>query len=185
MKLIVGLGNPDEKYDQTRHNTGFMVMDLISGEMNTPITQKKFNALLGSTTVKGEKVLLMKPLTYMNLSGDAIVAAMNYYHIEPKDLCVIYDDMDLPCGKIRLREQGSAGGHNGMKSIIANLHTDAFPRIRVGIDKHEFADTVDYVLGRFTKEQRELLDPAMEKAAKAAIAFCTMKFQDVMNRYNR
>ena len=184
MKLIVGLGNPDKKYELTRHNTGFMVMDRIAKICNVNIDQKKFKALIALTTIKGEKVLLMKPQTYMNLSGEAIQAAVHFYQIQPEDICVIYDDLDMPCGKLRLREKGSAGGHNGMKSIIQHLGTQVFPRIRVGIDKSPY-DTIDYVMGRFTAEQLPLMEKSLDRAAEAAIAFVHKKYQDVMNTYNR
>ncbi|MDD6467438.1 MAG: aminoacyl-tRNA hydrolase [Erysipelotrichaceae bacterium] len=184
MKLIIGLGNPEAKYDGTRHNTGFMVMDRIAKQCQVNIDQKKFKALVSLTNIRGEKVLLMKPLTYMNLSGEAIQMAMHFYQIDPSDICVIYDDMDLPCGQLRLREKGSAGGHNGMKSIISHIGTDVFPRIRVGID-HSPYDTIDYVLGRFSSEQMKLMESSLDRAADAALAFVTRKFQDVMNIYNR
>lgn len=184
MKLIVGLGNPEAKYDGTRHNTGFMVMDRIAKQLQVNIDQKKFKALIALTNIKGEKVLLMKPLTYMNLSGEAIQMAMHFYQIDPTDVCVIYDDLDLPCGQLRLREKGSAGGHNGMKSIISHMGTNVFPRIRVGIDKAPYG-TIDYVLGKFSSEQMKLMDGSLDRAADAAIEFVTKSYADVMNVYNR
>lgn len=185
MKMIVGLGNPGDTYQMTRHNTGFMVIDRIADKLQVNVSQHAFQALIAITTVKGEKVLLMKPLTYMNLSGNAVAEAAHFYRIEPSDICIIYDDMDLPCGTLRLRTKGSAGGHNGMKSIISCLHTQEFPRIRLGIDKHPYADTVDYVIGRFTKEQFALMTPALDTAADAALLWMSRSFVDVMNQYNR
>lgn len=184
MKLIVGLGNPGNQYELTRHNTGFMVMDRVADKCGVNINQKKFKALIAITTIMGEKVLLMKPQTFMNLSGEAIQAAAHFYQIQPEDICVIYDDLDMPCGRLRLREKGSAGGHNGIKSIIQHLGTQEFPRIRVGIDKSTY-DTIDYVMGRFTADQLPLMEKSLDKAANAAIEFVYKKYQDVMNVYNR
>jgi len=185
MKLLIGLGNPDEKYNLTRHNAGFMVMDEIASLCDVQITQKKFKALIAMTKIKNEKVLLMKPQTYMNLSGEAVIAAMNYYDISPSDICVIYDDVDTECGRIRLREKGSAGGHNGIKSIISCLGTNEFSRIRIGIDTINGREKKNYVLGHFNKEQAPLIEEAIKNAAQAAIDFVNEKFQNVMNNYNR
>ena len=185
MKLIVGLGNPEKKYDLTRHNAGFMVMDEIANLCDVKINQKKFKSLIALTTIKGEKVLLMKPQTYMNLSGEAVQAAASYYQIDNSDICVIYDDVDTICGKLRLREKGSAGGHNGIKSIIQLLGTNEIPRIRVGIDSTTGREKKNYVLGHFTAEQMPEIEDATKKAANAAIEFVYKKFQDVMNIYNR
>ena len=184
MKLIVGLGNPGNKYELTRHNTGFMVMDRIASKCGVSIDQKKFKALIAVTTIKGEKVILMKPQTFMNLSGEAVQAACHFYQISPKDILVIYDDLDMPCGKLRLREKGSAGGHNGIKSIIQHMSTQEFCRIRVGIDKSSY-DTIDYVMGKFTAEQKPLMDKSLDKAAEAAVEFVSKRFSDIMNTYNR
>jgi peptidyl-tRNA hydrolase len=185
MKLLVGLGNPDEKYNMTRHNAGFMVMDEIANLCSVQINQKKFKSLIAITKIRNEKVLLMKPQTYMNLSGEAIIAAMNYYGLEPSDICVIYDDVDTECGRIRLREKGSAGGHNGMKSIIGYLGTNEFCRIRIGIDSIDGREKKNYVLGHFNKEQVPLIEDAVKRAASAAIDFVNLNFQNVMNAYNR
>lgn len=185
MKLIVGLGNPGKQYEKTRHNTGFMVMDYLSESLHCEINQKKFKALIGQTIVKGEKVLLMKPQTYMNLSGEAVIEAMKFYQIDVDDILVIYDDLDLPVGKIRLREQGSAGGQNGIKNIIAHLHTQEFKRIRVGIDQDRLVVTSDYVLGKIPKAERDLHQDAVKRAGEAAEQFITKPFHDVMGIYNR
>ena len=185
MKLIAGLGNPGREYENTRHNTGFAVMDKIAEALHVDITQKKFNALIQSVNYKGEKVILMKPQTYMNLSGEALIQAVNFYHIDIDDILVIYDDLDLPVGKLRLRENGSAGGQNGMKNIIAHLHTQEFKRIRVGIGNNKLIPTADYVLGKVSKEEIELYEETLVKAKDAALASLTMEFKDVMTRYNR
>ncbi len=185
MKMIVGLGNPGKSYEQTRHNSGFMVMDEILHKVSAPSMVRKFKAKVASVTIGNEQVLLMKPETYMNLSGEAVAEAARFYKIEPKDILVIFDDLDLPVGKVRLREKGSAGGQNGMKSIILHLHTQEFPRIRIGIDKNPMIPTVDYVLGKVEKEKRPLHKKALEHAANAAIDFVSKPFIDVMNLYNK
>lgn len=185
MKMIVGLGNPGKTYEKTRHNAGFMVMDEILRKVNAPAMIRKFKAKVTMVTISDQQVLLMKPETYMNQSGDAVAQAANFYKIEPKDILVIFDDLDLPVGKVRIREKGSAGGQNGMKSIILHLHTQEFPRIRVGIDKNPMIPTVDYVLGKVEKEKRALHEKAVAHAANAAIAFIDMPFLEVMNQYNK
>lgn len=185
MKLIVGLGNPGREYEKTRHNAGFMVMEKIEKELGISIDQKKFKALVCKTNVKGEQVLFMKPQTYMNLSGEAVAEAMKFFRIDVKDLLVIYDDMDLPVGKVRLREKGSAGGQNGMKNIISHVHTQEFNRVRVGIGKDPRIPTVDYVLGKIRKEDLEAFDQALNLAKDAVIYAIDHSFADTMNRYNR
>jgi len=171
MKCIVGLGNPGKQYDQTRHNIGFEVIDALSDQFSIPLNQSKFKGMYGVGLHNGEKVLLLKPLTYMNLSGESIRAVMDYYQIELEDLLVIYDDLDLPVGKIRLRQKGSPGGHNGIKSTVAHLGTQEFNRIRIGIDRPTPGMSVpDYVLGRFRPEERPLTqDAVIRSVAKKAI----------------
>ncbi|HAM62528.1 MAG: aminoacyl-tRNA hydrolase [Firmicutes bacterium GWF2_51_9] len=185
MKMIVGLGNPGKTYEQSRHNTGFRVLEEVLRKVGNPSLVRKFKAKVATVTIGDEQVLLMKPETYMNLSGEAVVEAARFYKIEPKDILVVYDDLDLPVGKVRLREKGSAGGQNGMKNIILHLHTQEFPRIRVGIDKNPMIPTVDYVLGKIEKEKRELHQKSIEHAADAAIAFAKQPFLDVMNQFNK
>ena len=186
MKLIVGLGNPGTRYEMTRHNTGYLIMDLISNSLNIRINREAFRSLIGKGTYKGEQVVLMKPLTYMNNSGEAIMKAARYYKLDvKKDILVIYDDLDLDYGTIRLREKGNAGGHNGMKSIISLLHTNEFCRIRVGIAKNPLIPLIDYVLGKVEKEHLEEWLSAQRKAAEAAVCFINEPFQNVMNRYNQ
>ena len=184
MKLIAGLGNPGKEYENTRHNSGFCVMDAIAKELHVDITQKKFKSLICMTRIQGEQVLLMKPQTYMNNSGEAIIEAVKFYHIDVKDILIIYDDLDLPVGKIRLREKGSAGGQNGMKNIIAHLHTQEFKRIRVGIGKDSRVPVIDWVLGKIRKEDREEYEKAIALAKDAAIYSVTHTFMDTMSHFN-
>lgn len=186
MKLIVGLGNPGKQYDQTRHNIGFEVIDALSSQMNIPLNQSKFKGLYGIGFHKGEKVILLKPLTYMNLSGESIRAVMDYYQIELEDLLVIYDDLDLPVGKIRLRQKGSPGGHNGIKSTVAHLGTQQFNRIRIGIDRPVSGMSVpDYVLGRFRPDEISLTQEAVKKSSEACEVWLEKPFLQVMNEYNQ
>ena len=150
MKLIVGLGNPGKEYDKTRHNVGFMVMDRLADVLNVSIDMKKFKGEYAKLKYQGEDVILLKPMTYMNNSGESVIQVMNYFKIDVDDLLVIYDDMDMPVGKLRLRKTGSAGGHNGIKNIIAHLNSQDFKRIRVGIDRHKYMNVADYVLSRLS-----------------------------------
>jgi len=186
MKLIVGLGNPGKQYDQTRHNIGFEVIDTLSDQFSIPLNQSKFKGLYGIGLHNGEKVLILKPLTYMNLSGESIRAVMDYYQIELEDLLVIYDDLDLPVGKIRLRQKGSPGGHNGIKSTVAHLGTQEFNRIRIGINRPTPGMSVpDYVLGRFRQEERPFTEEAVKRSADACAAWLKKPFLQVMNEYNQ
>lgn len=186
LKLIVGLGNPGKQYDKTRHNVGFAVIDELSGRLAIPLDQSKLKGLYGIGFVNGEKVLLLKPLTYMNLSGESIRAVMDYYQIDEEDLLVIYDDLDLPAGKIRLRQKGSAGGHNGIKSTIAHIGTQQFNRIRIGIDRPRNGMSVpDYVLGRFLETEQLEISIAVKKSADACEAWIHKPFLQVMNDFNQ
>ncbi len=185
MKLIVGLGNPGKEYENTRHNSGFCVMDELAKECQVQIEQKKFKSLIATTRIHGEQVMLMKPQTYMNNSGEAVIEAVKFYHIDLEDILVIYDDMDMPIGKIRLREKGSAGGQNGVKSIIAHLHTQDFKRIRVGIGKDSRVPVVDWVLGKIRKEELEDYHQAVCMAKDAAIYSISHSFVDTMSRFNK
>lgn len=185
MKLIVGLGNPGKQYEETRHNIGFKVIDELSERLNIPLDQSKHKGLYGIGHVKGEKVILLKPLTYMNLSGESVRPLMDYYEIDIEDLIVIYDDLDIPVGRIRLRQKGSAGGHNGIKSIIAHIGTQEFNRIRVGVNRPSNGQSVsDYVLSRFTKEEQEVLGGIIKKCADACEANFEKPFLQVMNEFN-
>ncbi len=185
MKLIVGLGNPGKEYENTRHNAGFMAVDKLAEMLNVEFSKTQFNSLIATTQIKDEKVMLMKPLTYMNLSGEAVYSITQYYKIETYNILVLHDDLDLPVGKIRIRYQGSSGGQKGLKNIIDLLHTQDIKRIRIGIDKNPMIPIVDYVLGKIPEDQKEEFNKSLEKAAKAAKASLTMNFIDVMTRYNR
>ena len=154
MFLIVGLGNPGREYDGTRHNIGFEAIDYISSKNNIDINKSKFKVMFGEGFIKGQKVILLKPTTYMNLSGESIREVINFYKIDNNKIIVIYDDISLEIGKLRIREKGSAGGHNGIKSIIANMGTDVFPRIKIGVGQPK-GDLVSHVLGRFNKDEEE------------------------------
>ena len=186
MMIIAGLGNPTDQYKGTRHNIGFMALDRLSEALGIPVNQHKYKAMVGSGFIAGQRVLLMKPLTYMNLSGESIRAAADFYKVEPEDILVIYDDISLEPGMLRIRKKGSAGGHNGMKSIIKHLGSDTFPRIRVGIggEKHPGQDLADYVLSRFPKEEQALIDEALDKAVKAAELIAVGEIAEAMNRYS-
>ena len=187
MFIIAGLGNPDEKYQGTRHNVGFDVVDRLAEKYQIAVDTKKHRALIGKGVIEGQKVLLVKPQTYMNLSGESIRSLVEYYKIDPEEeLLVIYDDISLEPGVLRLRTKGSAGGHNGMKSIIKHLGGDTFPRIRVGIggEKHPGQDLADYVLGHFKDDEKELLSDALDKAEKAAELFAQDEFSEAMNKYS-
>ncbi|MFP7474409.1 aminoacyl-tRNA hydrolase [Niallia taxi] len=185
MKLVVGLGNPGKQYEKTRHNIGFEVIDYISKEYGIPLDKSKFKGQYGIGMINGEKAVLLKPLTYMNLSGESIRPIMDYYDIKTEDIVVIYDDLDLPVGKIRLRQKGSSGGHNGIKSTIAHTGTEKFNRIRVGIDRPQNGMKVtDYVLGRFMKEEQEALEIIVKKCSDACEQWMKEPFLQVMNIYN-
>ncbi|MFB6469329.1 aminoacyl-tRNA hydrolase [Cytobacillus sp. Hz8] len=186
MKLIVGLGNPGKPYEHTRHNIGFDVIEQLSENISIPLNQAKFKGIYGMGNVGGEKIFLLKPLTYMNLSGESIRAIMDYYEIDKEDLLVIYDDLDLPVGKIRLREKGSAGGHNGIKSTIQHIGSQEFNRIRVGVDRPKNGMPItDYVLGRFSKDEQEVINTVIKRCADACEAWFQKPFIQVMNEYNQ
>ncbi|MBQ9157060.1 MAG: aminoacyl-tRNA hydrolase [Eubacterium sp.] len=186
MKIIAGLGNPTDEYKGTRHNVGFMAIDAISKEYKIPVNQHKYKAMTGTGFIGGQRVLLLKPLTYMNLSGQSLRAAMDFYKADLSDLLVIYDDISLEPGMLRIRKKGSAGGHNGMKDIIRQLGGDTFPRIRIGIggEKHPDQDLADYVLGRFPKEELALVEDAVGKAVKASELIVLDEIDEAMNRYS-
>ena len=185
MKLIVGLGNPGKQYEATRHNIGFHVIDELSKRLNIPLTQSKFNGMYGIGHIGAEKVMLLKPLTYMNLSGECIVPMMDYYEVNDDEIVVIYDDLDLQVGKLRLRQKGSAGGHNGIKSIIQHLGSQEFNRIRIGVDRPKNGMKVpDYVLSNFSEDEKIEMIHAVKNSANACEDWVTKKFLDVMNTYN-
>ncbi len=183
MFLIVGLGNPGSQYEDTRHNIGFKVIDNIAKEYNIEINRQKFKGMCGEGFINGEKVILLKPTTYMNLSGESIREVVDFYKISNEDVLVIYDDISLDVGRLRIREKGSAGGHNGIKSIIAHLGTDIFPRIKVGVGQPN-VDLVNYVLGKFTKEEMEVLSESIDASTKAAKEIISGDVKTAMNIYN-
>ncbi len=186
MKMIVGLGNPGREYAFTRHNIGFEVVDALAEAFSIPLTKTKFQGVFGKGTIDGEEVLLLKPLTYMNLSGESVSPLLQYFKIDPEDLMVVYDDLDLPTGKLRLRMKGSAGGHNGIKSILYHLQTEEFKRLRIGIGRPEGRQpVVDYVLKKFSKEQELEVQEAIDTAIKACKSWMKQPFEQVMNQYNR
>ncbi|MED0939981.1 aminoacyl-tRNA hydrolase [Bacillus mobilis] len=185
MKLIVGLGNPGREYELTRHNIGFMAIDELAKRWNISLNEQKFKGVFGAGFVNGEKVILLKPLTYMNLSGESIRPLMDYYKIDVEDFIVLYDDLDIPVGKLRLRMKGSAGGHNGVKSTISHLGTQEFQRIRMGIDRPKNGmKVVDYVLGRFTSEEIPDVGHSIERAADACEEWLNKPFLQIMNTFN-
>jgi peptidyl-tRNA hydrolase, PTH1 family len=184
MKLIVGLGNPGKRYEKTRHNVGFLILDAIAQQEKLKFSPK-FKGLLAQTVWASEPVLLFKPETYMNLSGEAVRLVVEYFNLDIKDILVIYDDMDLPLGQIRLREKGGAGGHNGAKSLIQQLKTENFARCRIGIDKHPHIEARDYVLGHFTTEDLKVLEAKLPDLHNMCQDFVKKKFVDVMSAYNR
>ncbi len=185
MKIIVGLGNPGKQYEATRHNIGFHVIDELSKRLDIPLTQSKFNGMYGIGHVGTEKVMLLKPLTYMNLSGECVVPMMDYYEVNDDEIVVIYDDLDLQVGKLRLRQKGSAGGHNGIKSIIQHLGSQEFNRIRIGVDRPKNGMKVpDYVLSNFSEDEKIEMIHAVKNSANACEDWVTKKFLDVMNTYN-
>ncbi|KIL52457.1 aminoacyl-tRNA hydrolase [Jeotgalibacillus campisalis] len=186
MKLIVGLGNPGKTYDKTKHNIGFEVIDELSSRWNAPLLQSKFKGAFATVHRNGEKIILLKPLTYMNLSGESIRPLMDYYDIPLDDLLVIYDDLDLPTGSLRLRQKGSAGGHNGIKSTIAHMGTQNFNRIRMGISRPPQGMKVpDYVLSKFSNEEWPAIKEAVYKSADACEKWLDKPFLEVMNEFNR
>lgn len=183
MKCIVGLGNPGKEYEKTRHNVGFMVVDAIAKELKLDF-KKKFSADIAKGSYNGETIVLVKPLTYMNNSGDAVRMVTDFYQIDHEDIIIVYDDMDLPIGKIRLRQKGGAGGHNGIKSIIAHLNHQIFKRLRIGIGSIEKDDVIKHVLGNFSKEEKAMIEKQVDKAKLACLDFARMDFVDLMTRYN-
>ena len=186
MKLIIGLGNPGKKHEHTRHNVGFDVLSIIASKLNIPINRSKHKALVGEGWFQGEKVVLAMPQTYMNLSGESVEELCHWYKVEPKDMLVIYDDIDLPPGKIRVRRKGGAGTHNGMRSILTHMSTQDFPRIRVGIGgKPPQWDLADWVLSTYaSKAEREAAFAAYVLAAEGAIDFIHQDIDKVMEKYN-
>ena len=184
--VVVGLGNPGEKYENTRHNVGFLTVDQLADRANVPVQRLKHRALTNTAEVGGVRVLLMKPVTYMNLSGEAVGEAARFYKIPPDHVLVISDDVSLPIGKLRVRRGGSAGGHNGLKSIIQHLGTDQFPRVKIGVGEkpHPDYDMADWVLSKFTGEDLKTITEAVKRAADAAACVVKDGPDKAMNRFN-
>lgn len=185
--LVVGLGNPGSQYEATRHNVGFRAVDALAKEAGVKIDRAKFQALMAQATVGGVRVLLMKPQTYMNLSGVAVKQAADFYKVPPERVLVLFDDIDLDVGRLRIRRNGSAGGHNGIKSIISSLGSQEFPRIKIGVGAkpHPDYDLADWVLSRFTLAEQKLLDPAIEHAAEAVPVIFTQGIERASSQFNR
>ena len=184
--MIVGLGNPGAEYEKTRHNVGFRVSELLAGRWKVKIDRLKFRALTRMDTAEGQKLLLVQPQTYMNASGAAVSALANSYKVKPELILVIFDDISLPVGRIRVRRDGSAGGHNGIKSIIQSLGTDQFPRVKVGVGAkpHPDYDLADWVLSRFSAQEEKALEPALTNAAEAAVLVLTQGVEKAASAYN-
>ena len=184
--LVVGLGNPGPKYEWTRHNMGFLVVDELAERENIPVQRLKYKALTNTASIGGQSVLLMKPTTYMNLSGEAVGQAARFYKIPPERVLVISDDVALPQGKLRVRRSGSAGGHNGLKNIIAHLGTDQFPRVKVGVGgkPHPDSDMADWVLGKFTGQDKKVMEDAISRAADAVACLLEKGVDQAMAKFN-
>ncbi len=184
MKIVVNLGNPGTKYDRTRHNMGFMTVDILARRWNVSMGRERFQALVGDGTIAGERTVLVKPLTYMNLSGGSVLAAVQFHKIGQEDLLVISDDLDLPTGQLRIRKSGGSGGHKGLANIEQRLGTQDYARLRIGIDKSQY-DATDHVLGPFRRGEWPQVEAALDRAADAAECWLSQGVDVVMNRFNR
>lgn len=185
MKLIVGLGNPGKEYENTRHNVGFMVIDKFINNYDNKVNPKgKFDGISYEVNISGEKVLLLKPQKYMNLSGEVVIKYLNFYKIDISDLLVISDDLDMPLGKIKLKLSGSCGGHNGLRNIEQNIGTQEYKRLKIGISNNKNIDTKDYVLGKLSRDDFNILNESIDKAVDIISEFVSVKFENIMNKYN-
>lgn len=184
MYLIVGIGNPGDNYKFTRHNVGFDTIDILSDKLRIDLNKNKFKGLLGEGRYKDEKIFLLKPMTYVNLSGESVMEIKNFYKIPLENIIIVYDDVSLDTGRLRIRKKGSSGGHNGMKSIIKNIGSDKFPRVKVGIGNPQHG-LVTHVLGKFDQEDRLLVDKAMEAASDAILTIIEEGIEIAMTQYNR
>ena len=185
MYLVVGLGNPENEYAHTRHNMGFDTINQIAKNNNIQITKNKFKGLCESTIIQNQKVILLKPQTYMNLSGESVKEVAEFYNLKPEEIIVIYDDIDIEKGHIKIRKKGGAGSHNGMKSVVEELQSTDFARIRVGIGQPEFkSDMINYVIGKVSQEEQEILQQGVEKAAKAVEEILKNGIDIAMNKFN-
>ncbi|WP_055665258.1 aminoacyl-tRNA hydrolase [Desnuesiella massiliensis] len=183
MYLVVGLGNIGAQYENTRHNVGFDAIDLISDKYNISVNRIKFKGVYGEGNIGGEKVILLKPSTYMNLSGESIIQAINFYKISNDNIIIIYDDVSLDVGRMRIREKGSAGGHNGIKNTILHLGSDSFPRLKIGVGQPK-NDMVNHVLGKFSKDEREILNKVLEGSIEAVEVMIKSGVTEAMNKFN-
>lgn len=183
MILIVGLGNPGKQYEQTRHNIGFDVIDYMANKYNIDVNREKFKGICGEGFIENKKVILLKPLTYMNLSGESIRELANFYKLEDDEIIVVYDDISLDIGRLRIREKGSAGGHNGIKSIIQNLGGDKFPRVKVGVGQPK-DNLVNHVLGKFSKEDREHIEKVIPVVSDAIVEIVKNDAKESTNKFN-
>lgn len=184
MKVIAGLGNPGPRYRNTRHNAGFTAVDRVAEKLNAEVAREKYRALIAETEWKGERLLLIKPMTYMNLSGESVARAVRYNNVELCDLLVVVDDVNLELGRLRLRPAGSAGGHNGLRSIIEHLGTDEFPRLRIGVGQSRGAVLRDHVLSTFAPDEKPVAEKAAARAADAALCFVEFGIDKAMNEFN-
>lgn len=184
--LIVGLGNPGREYEKTRHNAGFRALDILSEKLNCKVDKAKFQGLYGQVNFKGRKILLLKPQTFMNLSGRSVLQLSAFFHVPPQNIIVLFDDVSLVPGNLRIRKDGSAGGHNGIKSIIAELGSQDFPRVKIGVGAkpHPDYDLADWVLSAFSAQEEKALVPALERAADAALAIIELGIPEASNRYS-
>ena len=185
MKLVVGLGNPGKEYENTRHNVGFNIVDLYLKKKGLTLDKEKFNGKYTKTNINNEEVIILEPQTYMNLSGESIKSIMNFYKIDTKDILIIQDDLDMDLGKIKLKENSSSGGHNGIKNIEDMLGTNDIKRLKVGISKNKLIDTKDYVLGKFSKEEKEVLEKTYNICLNIIDDFFVMNFDLLMGKYNK
>ena len=183
--LIVGLGNPGREYEKTRHNAGFRALDILADKLGCKVDKAKFQGMYGQVSHKGRKLLLLKPLTYMNLSGRSVLQLSAFFHVPPQNIIVLFDDISLEPGRLRIRKDGSAGGHNGIKSIIAELGSQDFPRVKIGVGAkpHPDFDLADWVLSAFSPQEEKALQPALERAADAALAIVELGIPEASNRY--
>lgn len=185
MYLIIGLGNPEEEYSKTRHNMGFDAINKISKQYDIQVNKNKFQGLNGSGIIEGQKVILIKPQTYMNLSGNCVIEFANFYKVDKENIIIIYDDMDFEPGQVKIRKKGRSGSHNGMKSIVQMLGTEEFPRIRIGIGRPKHSgDEINYVIGTIPEEEIPKLDEGVEKAKEAVIEILKNGIDSAMNKFN-
>ena len=186
MKLVIGLGNPGSNYENTRHNMGWMAIDRFAKKNNVEMhLEPKFQGIIGNITINGEKTILLKPVTYMNLSGESVIKVMTFYKIDPSDILVISDDLDSPLGRIRLRAKGSAGGHNGHKNIALHIKTEEYKRIKLGIDRSNVIPVIDWVLKKFTKDELNELDTVFDKVSDAIYDFASgIDFMKISSKYS-